>query len=312
MKTIVFAYSEFGCIGIEALVKAGYAIEAVFTYCDDPRENVFYRSVAQVCVQHNLRAYTLDKHDMPAWQARLEAIAPDYIFSFYYRELLPDSILALAGKGAFNLHGSLLPRYRGRAPVNWVLVKGETETGVTLHHMVRRADAGDIVAQQKVAIGHDDTAFILQHKLLDAAKDMLAVQLPLIAQGKAARIKQDITQGEYCGRRTPADGIIDWTEPAETIRNQIRAVTLPYPGAFTWLGNQKILVWDSAADAITHNKIPGAVLSVNPLTIACGQGTLTIKAGQAGDGGLYVSGTQLAEALNLSAGTTLASVAAAA
>ena len=312
MKTIVFAYSEFGCIGIEALVKAGYDIEAVFTYCDDPRENVFYRSVAQVCVQNNLRAYTLDKNNSAAWQEKLKAISPDYIFSFYYRELLPDSILALAGKGAFNLHGSLLPRYRGRAPVNWVLVKGETETGVTLHHMVQRADAGDIVAQKKVAIDDNDTAFVLQHKLLDAAKQMLSEQLPLIAQGKAKRIKQDITKGEYCGRRTPADGLIDWSQSAEMIRNQIRAVTLPYPGAFTWFEQQKILVWDSAAENKAHNTVAGTIISVNPLTIACGKGTLTIKAAQAGEEGLYVSGIQLAEALGLQTGTALGSASVAA
>jgi UDP-4-amino-4-deoxy-L-arabinose formyltransferase/UDP-glucuronic acid dehydrogenase (UDP-4-keto-hexauronic acid decarboxylating) len=300
MKTIVFAYSEFGCVGIEQLLAAGYDIAAVFTYRDDPKETVFYRSVAKVCVENGVKAYTLDNSNDSQWLARIRAIAPDYMFSFYYRELLPDAILAEARKGAFNLHGSLLPRYRGRAPVNWVLVKGETETGVTLHHMVRRADAGDIVAQEKTSIAHDDTAFTLQRKLIGCATRLLAAQLPLIARGTAARIPQDITQGEYCGRRTAADGQIDWTQPAETVRNLVRAVTQPYPGAFTWHKGEKLLIWDSSVASSSANAAPGTVISLSPLTIACGSGALTIKAGQVGEGGLYLSGVQLAEALSLS------------
>ena len=300
MKTIVFAYSEFGCIGIEMLIKAGYDIQAVFTYRDDPNETVFYRSVAKVCVDNGLRAYTLDKDNEAQRMAMIEALAPDFVFSFYYRSLLPDAILNLARKGAYNLHGSLLPHYRGRAPVNWVLVKGETRTGVTLHHMVARADAGDIVAQAAVDIMYEDTAFILQHRLLDATKTLLAEQLPLIAKGTAPRIKQDITKGNYCGRRTSADGQIDWTQPAETTRNLIRAVTQPYPGAFSFIGGTKILIWDSAVDAKASGAA-GSILSLSPLTIACGDGALVIKAGQT-EGGLYLCGTQLAQELKLSVG----------
>ncbi len=302
MKTVIFAYSEFGCIGIEELLKAGYEIDCVFTYRDDPKETVYYRSVAKTCVEHGIPAYTFDKPEQAQWIARLQEMAPDYIFSFYFRELLPDSVLSIARKGAFNLHGSLLPRYRGRAPVNWVLVRGETETGVTLHHMVSRADAGDIVAQEKVAIAYEDTAFILQHKLLAATRKLLREQLPLIASGKAARIKQDISKGEYCGRRTPADGRIDWSQPAETVRNLIRAVTQPYPGAYSHVGGQKIMIWDSAVDMQAKPAAPGTVIALNPFTIACGKGALIIKAGQIGEDGFYFSGVQLAEALKLSAG----------
>lgn len=298
MKTVVFAYSEFGCIGIEELKAAGYDIQAVFTYVDDPKENVFYRSVAKVCVEQGVPAYLWDDKTVEC----LQAMQPDYIFSFYYRSLLPDAVLSTAKKGAFNLHGSLLPHYRGRAPVNWVLVKGETQTGVTLHHMVARADAGDIVAQAPVDIAYDDTAFMLQHKLLKAARQMLKEQLPLIAKGKAARIKQDITQGNYCGRRTPADGQIDWSQDAETIRNLIRAVTLPYPGAFTHANGKKMLVWDSAV--VKSAGAPGKILSLSPLTIACGKDALIIKAGQAEEG-LYVSGEQLVQEFKLAAGMRL-------
>jgi UDP-4-amino-4-deoxy-L-arabinose formyltransferase/UDP-glucuronic acid dehydrogenase (UDP-4-keto-hexauronic acid decarboxylating) len=301
MKTIVFAYSEFGCIGIEELAKAGYVIAAVYTYRDDPQETVFYRSVAKICAEHDIPAYTIDKGEEAVRLQQMHDIAPDYIFSFYYRSLLSDEILSLAKKGAFNLHGSLLPKYRGRAPVNWVLVKGETETGVTLHYMVARVDAGDIVAQKKVPIAYEDTAFTLQRKLVNAARDLLKEQLPLIAQGKSQRMRQDITQGNYCGRRGPQDGIIQWQEPAETARNLIRAVTHPYPGAFTYFGDKKIFVWDSATQADTQGKAPGTILSTAPLTVACGTGALVIRGAQIGDG-LYYSGKQLAQELKLQPG----------
>lgn len=291
MKTIVFAYSEFGCIGIEALKAAGYDIQAVFTYRDDPQENVFYRSVARVCIEQGVPAYTIDPNNEEARFALMQSIDPDFIFSFYYRSLIPDRILKLARKGAYNLHGSLLPQYRGRAPVNWVLVNGETQTGVTLHHMVSKADAGDIVVQIPVEIAYEDTAFTLQRKLLHAANRLFKEQFPLIAAGKAARIPQDITRGNYYGRRTPADGNIDWTKPAETIRNLIRAVTTPYPGAYTTLHGRKLFIWEASVAHGISGK-PGTVLSTTPLTIACGKEALVVKCAQM-EGELFLSGMQL-------------------
>lgn len=300
MKTIVFAYSEFGCIGIETLLKCGYDIAAVFTYPDDPNETVFYRSVAKLCVDHGLKAYTLDNGN----EALLHTMSPDYIFSFYYRSLLPQAILNLASKGAYNLHGSLLPHYRGRAPVNWVIVNGETQTGVTLHHMIARADAGDIVAQTPVAIAYDDTAFTLQHKLLAAAKMLLETQLPLIARAQAVRTPQDLTKGSYYGKRSPSDGQIDWSKPAETIRNLVRALDQPYPGAFGWVDERKVFFWKCSVES-TLSAAEGTVVSLSPLIIGCGQGALIVKVGQV-DGGLYLSGEQLAQALNLAIGRRFA------
>jgi len=304
MKTIVFAYSEFGCIGIEALLVAGYDIAAVFTYRDDPKEAMFFRSVTRLCEERNLPVHMLEVNDAGTL-ALLQGSAPDYVFSFCYRDLLPDTILELARKGAYNLHPSLLPHYRGRAPINWVLVKGEKVTGVTLHHMITRADAGDIVAQKAVDIAYEDTALTLQKKLWAATTELLTVQLPLIAQGRTARLPQDISRGNYWGRRRPDDGLIDWSQPAETVRNLVRAVTQPYPGAFTYAGECKLLIWDSSVDVKTTGS-PGAVLSVAPLMIACGEGALIVKAGQM-EGGPYLSGEQLAQELQLKTGMRMSS-----
>lgn len=304
MKTVVFAYHDFGCTGIKALLAAGFEISAVFTHQDNPQERVYFESVARLCAEHNIPSYVPDRLDHPLWRAQIEAMAPAFIFSFYYRDLIPQSILGLARKGAFNLHGSLLPRYRGRAPLNWVLVNGEHQTGVTLHHMVEKADAGDIVAQIPVSITADDDAPSLHHKLLHTATKLLEGALPLIAAGTAPSMPQDHSKATYFGRRTPADGAIDWTQPAQTVRNLIRAVTQPYPGAFTYTSDRKMIIWDAHISAIKHDQAAGSILAENPLTIACGEDALIIKIGQA-ENGICVSGPQLSQELNLVKGMRL-------
>ena len=279
-KAVVFAYHDIGCAGIEALLNTGYEIAAVFTHADDPKENNFYGSVAQLCARHGIAVHAPEDANHPLWIERIAKLSPDYIFSFYYRNLLSEPLLATARKGAFNLHGSLLPKYRGRAPANWVLVNGETETGVTLHRMVKRADAGAILAQQKVIIERNDTGLTLHAKLRDAASNLLRDALPQLAQGKLAETAQDESQATYFGRRTAADGKLEWKKPAEELFNLVRAVTQPYPGAFCAVGEHKLIVWQ--ADVVKGNEglAPGRVISVNPLRIACGEDSLVVKFGQ--------------------------------
>ncbi|WP_460125235.1 bifunctional UDP-4-amino-4-deoxy-L-arabinose formyltransferase/UDP-glucuronic acid oxidase ArnA [Pseudomonas sp. S2_C03] len=304
-KAVVFAYHDIGCAGIEALLDTGYEIAAVFTHADDPGENTFYASVAQLCARKGISVHAPEDVNHPLWIERINQLAPDYLFSFYYRNLLGEPLLATAGKGAFNLHGSLLPRYRGRAPANWVLVNGESETGVTLHRMVKRADAGAIIAQQRVAIERSDTALSLHAKLRVAAADLLRDTLPALLAGRVSETPQDETQATVYGRRSPADGQLFWKKPAEELFNLVRAVTQPYPGAFCAVGEHKLIVW--SADVIKGNagQAPGRVISVDPLRIACGEDSLVIHAGQRNDNGLYLSGPQLAGELGLVEGSVL-------
>ena len=297
-KTIVFAYHDIGCAGIEDLLAAGYQIDAVFTHADDPRENGFFGSVAQLCALRGIPVHAPEDVNHPLWIARIRELQPQYIFSFYYRNLLGEELLACASEGAFNLHGSLLPRYRGRAPANWVLVNGETETGVTLHRMVKRPDAGAIVAQQRVAIADEDTALSLHGKLREASRELLGKTLPALLKGDVQETAQDESKASYFGRRTPADGQIDWNRPARELHNLVRAVTQPYPGAFSFAGDRKLTVWKSHWLTQQSDKQPGTILSQEPLRIACGEGVLAIVAGQA-EGGLYVRGAQLARELGL-------------
>ncbi|WP_421186896.1 bifunctional UDP-4-amino-4-deoxy-L-arabinose formyltransferase/UDP-glucuronic acid oxidase ArnA [Aeromonas hydrophila] len=298
MKVVVFAYHDIGCTGIEALLEAGYEIQAVFTHADDPDENRFFGSVAQLCAEHNLPVYSPEDVNHPLWIERIRELAPQALFSFYYRNMLKQAILDIPTVGAFNLHGSLLPAYRGRAPINWCLVNGESETGITLHQMTAKPDAGAIVAQQAVTIADDDTALTLHGKVRLAARALLEQELPKLRAGDIRLTPQDESKASYYGRRTPADGELHWHRPARELHNLVRAVTQPYPGAFSFAGDRKLTVWKSHWLTQQSDKQPGTILSQEPLRIACGEGVLEIVAGQA-EGGLYVRGAQLARELGL-------------
>lgn len=244
MKTVVFAYHNMGLAGLDALDRAGFEIACIFSHEDDPGENCWFGSVKSWAAEKNIPVYCPDDVNRPEWIDMIAGIGPEMIFSFYYRHMLKEEILGLASRGAYNLHGSLLPAYRGRCPVNWVLVHGENETGVTLHHMVRKADAGDIVGQRAVPIAPEYTAVTLYGKLCAEAGTLLDELLPLMREGSAPRITQDISRGSYFGGRKPEDGRIDWRWPVKRIFNLIRAVTEPYPGAFCTLPDgSRFFIW---------------------------------------------------------------------
>jgi len=291
VKCVVLAYHNIGRTGIEALLKSGYEISAVFTHRDNPNENIWFDSVAEFATARGIPVFAPEDINHPIWINRIRAMKPDFIFSFYYRNMVKQELLDIPSKGALNLHGSLLPKYRGRVPINWAIINGEKETGVTLHYMTAKPDAGDIVAQSKVAITDDDTARTLFDKIEAAAAKLLDKTLPLLAAGKAPRKAQKNSAATYFGGRKPADGEIDWKKSAAEIRNLIRAVTRPYPGAFTFLGDRKGFIW--SADVTTGRGKPGTVISGNPLVIACGKGALRITAAQ-WESGVYASGAQFA------------------
>ena len=305
MRAVVVAYHEMGCAGIEALLRNGFEIAAVFTHRDDAGEALWFRSVAEFCVQHGLSVFAPDDVNHPLMVEKIRRLEPDILFSFHYRALLKAAVLNIPKSGCLNLHGSLLPKYRGRSPVNWVIINGERETGVTLHYMTERPDDGDIVCRMKVPIGPEDTARGLNRKLVEAAGIMLDEYLPQIERGCAPRTAQDHGNAGYFGRRTPDDGAIDWKSSNGSIRNLIRAVTRPYPGAFTYRGGTRFYVWEAAPHAAAGAAgPPGSVLSIDPLVVQCGQGALEVKTAQV-EGDIYRSGAQLATEINLVPGTRL-------
>lgn len=277
---VVFAYSEIGTECLDLLIARGEDVRVVFTHEDDPGETRWFRSVAGLARQHGIPVRVGEpRRDSDA--ARLiAALQPDLIFSFYYRRMIPMAVLAAARHGAFNLHGSLLPRYRGKAPVNWAVLHGERETGVTLHHMAARADAGDIVDQEAVPIGPEDTAYDVMRRLVPAARQVVDRQLAALKAGTAPRRAQDESQATKFGGRRPEDGRIDWAQPARRIVDLVRAVARPYPGAFTALAGRRLMVWKArvAPPGITGGgpARPGEVLTTAPPVVAAGEGAVEL------------------------------------
>jgi methionyl-tRNA formyltransferase len=258
MRIIFLGYHNIGYACLKALIehcrKFSDEIAAVVTHADDPRENIWFASVRELAFENYLPVYQPADPNDPAFLAAMAALQPDFLFSCYYRHMLKQPLLDLSRLGALNLHGSLLPRYRGRCPVNWVLIHGETETGVTLHYMVAKADQGDIVGLKRVPITFEDTALTLFAKMTVAAEELMREAYPLLRVGAAPRLSQDHSQASYFGGRTPADGRIDWRHSALQTYNLVRAVTHPYPGAFTVFQGRKLWVW---AGQVMAAPVPG-------------------------------------------------------
>jgi methionyl-tRNA formyltransferase len=276
---VLFAYQEMGHACLETLLAMGAPIAALFTHRDDPHEEIWWRSCADLAKRHAVPVFFAEEIDQ-GWIARIAALNPAVIYSFFYRNLLPRRLLECARLGAYNLHGALLPKYRGRASVNWVLVNGESQTGVTLHHMVARADAGDIVAQRAVNIEDRDTALTLYRKLVPLGAELIREYHPLIVIGRAPRHPQDLAAGSYFGRRRPEDGRIDWRWPARRIFNLVRAVTHPYPGATCMLEGRKLFVWQ-AAMAVESGGLgePGEIIAEHAggaIEVAAGSGSVLV------------------------------------
>jgi methionyl-tRNA formyltransferase len=249
-RAVVFAYHNVGVECLKVLLKHNIDVALVLTHADNPSELIWFDSVAALCKKHGIEAITPDDANTPEILERLRALEPDFIFSFYYRNMLKPAVLDTAKHGALNMHGSLLPKYRGRVPINWAVINGETETGATLHYMTAKPDAGDIVGQQAVTIGPDETAAEVFRKVTAAAAAVLDCHLPALVAGTAPRIKQDLAVGGYFGGRKPADGRIDWST-ATRVHNLVRGVAPPYPGAFTALPGGTLKVYRTRLENAT-------------------------------------------------------------
>jgi methionyl-tRNA formyltransferase len=274
MRAVVFAYHDVGVRCLKVLLAHGVDVALVITHRDDPVENIWFESVAALCLECGIPVVVPSDPRSLEVAAQVSAARPDFIFSFYYRHLLPPLLLALAPHGAYNMHGSLLPKYRGRAPINWAVLHGETETGATLHEMIAVPDAGAIVAQTAVPILPDDTALIVFRKVTVAAEQTLWNVLPALLDGKAPRLLNDPSLGSYFGRRTPEDGRIDWSRPAREVYNLHRAVAPPFPGAHTTLGERVFVIGDACLSPAPAPDLPPglAVTADGRILGVCGDG----------------------------------------
>lgn len=284
MRAVVFAYHEIGYVCLEELIDFGVDVPGLFTHTDDPDEEIWFWRPAGLAEKKGIPVHTPDNLKEPAWATMISDMRPDVIFSFYYRNLIPMEILAIPAIGAFNLHGSLLPKFRGRCPVNWVLIEGEKKTGLTLHCMVEKPDAGDIVAQRHVDISFDDNAFTLFMKMVGEARVLMKEILPRIQDRSFPRIPQaDLGPSSYFGGRKPEDGLISWQKDAVSIYNLTRATTHPYPGAYTYLDGRKLFIWEAYPEEGQTDHIPGSVISTKPLVVNTGKGILKLLKVQLAD-----------------------------
>ena len=287
-SAVVFAYHNVGVRCLSVLLAHGVDVALVVTHKDNPKETIWFDSVAELAALHGIQTITPDNPNTPEVIDQIRALQPDFFFSFYYREMLKRELLEIPKRGALNMHGSLLPKYRGRVPVNWAIIHGETETGATLHYMTEKPDNGDIVAQQAVPILPNDTALSVFQKVTVAAEMALHNCLPGLLAGTASSIPQDLTQGNYFGGRKPEDGIIDWSQDAQAIHNLVRAVAPPYPGATTKLLGKPMrilqtLVADVGAQFIAPSTQQGVINHAPTFHVeqghayaSCGQGILRI------------------------------------
>jgi methionyl-tRNA formyltransferase len=245
----VFAYSEVGVRCVRELMAQGVDIPLLFTHADDPGESQWFGSVLQLAEAHGIRAVTPESPNTPQWVDEGRAENPDFLFSFYYRYMLDAAGLTVPRRGALNMHGSLLPKYRGRAPVHWAIIHGETAAGASLHYMVEKPDAGALVDQQSVPILENETALDVSLKVAEAAEQVLRRSLPALVAGHAPAVALDLTRGSYFGRRRPEDGRIDWRCTAQAVHDLVRAVAPPFPGAFTEVNGCRLAVLETRLDA---------------------------------------------------------------
>jgi methionyl-tRNA formyltransferase len=248
-RAVVFAYSEVGVRCVRELIAQDVKVEILFTHSDDPGERRWFGSVPDLGRELRIRTETPEDPNTVEWIAEGRRARPDFVFSFYYRHMLNSAWLAIPKRGALNMHGSLLPKYRGRAPVHWAIIHGETSTGASLHYMLEKPDAGALVDQQPVPILEDDDALAVSMKVANAAEQVLKRSLPRLIAGTAAAQALDLTRGSYYGRRRPEDGRIDWHAGAREIHNLVRAVAPPFPGAFTVVNGCRLEVLGSRIDA---------------------------------------------------------------
>lgn len=239
---IVCAYSPVGREALHGLLEAGIDVLGLYTYPQGPEEG-WFEPPARLAEQTGIPVHMAPDFNADGVFQEIDALGPDFLFSFYFREMIQARFLDLAPLGAYNLHGSLLPAYRGRAPINWVLARGETETGVTLHAMTPKPDDGDILAQARLSIAWDETALSLTLRAAEAGRTLLRETVPSLVRGTAERrVQESLGPSTYFGGRKPADSRLDFAMTARQAFNEIRAVADPWPNAFieTEAGQVKI------------------------------------------------------------------------
>jgi methionyl-tRNA formyltransferase len=292
MRTVWVSFDAMGRECLEAAAEAGAEVVGVITLPGpvDPNRSgqCSFDDVAA-----RLGAALIETADINA-ETTLDAVRaldPELIFVVGWSQLVRDPFIELALEGVFGMHPTLLPRHRGRAPIPWAILSGLARTGVTLFEIVdATADSGAIVGQVEVEIAPDETASTLFVKLTAAHVGLIRESVPALIARTAPRIAQDPRRASAWPKRTPADGIIDWETRASYLHDWVRAQTRPYPGAFTFLGDEKVVIWRARPISLDESAPAGTVVAAGAdgPVVACGDGGLVLEEVETGAGELAV------------------------
>lgn len=285
MRTLFIGGTKRGYLTLKALLDHNAQVVGIICLEQDEHEIERYEEpIKRLAEQYNIPCYqTKWMKDQDYSKIVSLDIQPDIALVVGCRILIPKEIYEIPHLGTLAVHDSYLPEYRGFAPLNWAILNGEDHMGVSLFYLGELMDGGDIVGQKRTPIGPDDTAPEVYERVCQATADLALEAYPLLAKGQAPRIKQDYSVGTFTCSRTPTDGIIDWNKSTRAIYNQIRALTWPYPGAFTFYQGRKLLVWKARLIPTCPNyvgRIPGRVVSVSQsdgsVNVLTGDGVLQI------------------------------------
>ena len=277
MKLIFMGTPDFAVPCLERLIEAGHEIAAVFSQPDKPRGRKMILTPPEVkacALKHGLTVYQPKSLRNDEAMELIKEIAPDCIVVAAYGKILPKAMLDLPKYGCINVHGSLLPKYRGSAPIQWSVINGEKETGVTIMQMAEGVDTGDMLYQKAIPIGIDDTAESMFEKLSDLGGEMIVEALDLLEEGKLTPIKQDETLATHAPMLNKEIAVIDWNKSALEVHNLVRGL-YSWPIAQTTLHGKKLKIYRTAVGKGSGEA--GTVISASPLTIACGEGAVVIE-----------------------------------
>ena len=275
------SFDEIGRRCLEAAAEAGGEVAGIVTLPGpiDPNRSG-QCAFDDVAVRVGATLIETTDVNAPDTVDTVRALEPGLIFVVGWSQLVRDAFISTASEGVYGMHPTLLPRHRGRAPIPWAIITGLARTGVTLFEITDpTADSGPIVGQAEIAIAPDETAATLYEKTADAHVELVREYVPQLVAGTAPRIPQDPRRASVWPKRTPADGIIDWETRAAYLDTWVRAQTRPYPGAFTFLGDERIVVWRARPVERSADAPAGTVveLRADGPVVACGEGALLLE-----------------------------------
>ena len=276
MRIVFMGTPDFAVPCLQRLLEDGHEVPAVFTQPDKPvgRHAVLTPPpVKQLALSHGIPVYQPTKMRDGTVAALLRELAPDCLVVVAYGRILPQEILDVPPRGCVNIHGSLLPRYRGAAPIQWSVIRGETVTGVTSMFMDAGMDTGDIIDTLTTPIGENETAGELFERLAPLGARLLSTTLAAIADGTVTRRPQNDAEATMAPMLEKAMGRLDLTRPARELHNQVRGMN-PWPGAFCTAGGKTLKIHETRV--IAGSGAPGTLLCADPVTVACGEGALQL------------------------------------